>query len=148
MTAGASDTAPVGGLTDTMVLDTHAVMALLQDETGAGRVQDHLDRALNGECRAVLLSVSLGEVASAVERRSGLEGAKLALAVVDQFPVEVLPTDRQVALTAGHLKATRGLHYMDALVAALAQLEEGTVVTGDRDFGAVESVVSIEWLPN
>ena len=37
---------------------------------------------------------------------------------------------------------------MDALVAALAQLEQGTVLTGDRDYEAVESVVSIEWLPN
>ena len=130
-----------------MVLDSHALMTLLYDEPGADQVQDHLDRALMGERRVVLLSVSLGEVTSAVERRSGEESATFVLSAVDQLAVEVLPTDRQVALAAGHLRATHGLHYMDALVAGVAQLEEGTLVTGDRDFEAVESVVSIEWLP-
>lgn len=131
---------------DTVVLDSHAIMVLLQDETGASRVVDHLERAQDGRCRVVLLSVSLGEVAAAVERRSGMKAAQVALSAVDQLPVEILPTDRRVALRGGHLKAVHGLHYMDALVAALAQLEQGTVLTGDPDYRAVESVVPIEWL--
>lgn len=47
---------------------------------------------------------------------------------------------------ATHLKARHPISYADAFAAALAQLESATLVTGDREFEAVQGVIRIEWL--
>ena len=131
----------------TLVIDSHALIAFLKGEVGAERVASFLKAACEGKVRAVMSTVSLGEVAYVTERRLGLHPAQAVLAAIDQLPIEILPVDRSVALSAAHLKAVHKLPYVDALVAALAQLHEGAVLTGDRDFAAVEAVVGVEWLP-
>lgn len=131
----------------TFVIDSHALIAFLQGEVGAERVAAFLAAAREGKVRALMSTVSLGEVAYITERRLGLHRAQAALAAIEQLPIEILAVDRSVALSAAHLKAIHKLPYVDALVAAVAQLHEGTVLTGDRDFAAVEVVVRVEWLP-
>ena len=131
----------------TFVIDSHALIAFLQGEVGAERVATLLAAAREGKVRALMSTVNLGEVAYITERRLGLHRAQAALAAIEQLPIEILAVDRSVALSAAHLKAIHKLPYVDALVAAVAQLHEGTVLTGDRDFAAVEVVVRVEWLP-
>ncbi len=129
------------------MIDSHALIAFLKGEVGAERVASFLKAAGEGKVRALMSTVNLGEVAYVTERRLGLRPAQAVLAAIDQLPIEILPVDRSVALSAAHLKAVHKLPYVDALVAALAQLHEGAVLTGDRDFAAVEAVVGVEWLP-
>ena len=130
----------------TLVIDSHALIAFLKGEVGAERVAGFLKAAGEGKVRAVMSTVNLGEVAYVTERRLGLPRTQAALAAIDQLPVEILPVDRRAALAAAHLKAVHKLPYVDALVAALAQLHGGAVLTGDRDFAAVEAAVEVEWL--
>jgi predicted nucleic acid-binding protein len=131
----------------TIVIDSHALLAFLGGEGGAERVAVFLRSAREGKLRAVMSTVNLGEVAYVTERRLDLRSAQAALAAIDQLPIEILPVDQAVALIAAHLKAVHKLPYIDASVAALAHSEAGTVLTGDRDFTAIEHLIPVEWLP-
>ena len=42
--------------------------------------------------------------------------------------------------------APKKLPYADCFAAALAKLQKGEVVTGDKDFKAVENEVKIAWI--
>jgi predicted nucleic acid-binding protein len=131
----------------TMALDSHALVAFLGDEAGAERVAALFESAQEGGVRVIMSTINLGEVAYVTERREGLTRAQAVLSAIDQLPLEILPVDRSVALSAAHLKAAHGLPYVDAVVAAIAQAYGGAVLTGDRDFTAVEAGMPIEWLP-
>jgi uncharacterized protein with PIN domain len=128
------------------VLDSFALMALLQDEPGAERVQALLEGAGRGEHELYMSVVSLGEVMYTIEDRRGVEAAQQTLAFIDQSPVQLMDVDRPLALAAARLKAVTGIGYADCFVAASAQLLDSTVVTGDLDFRHTEGEVAVEWL--
>jgi len=44
------------------------------------------------------------------------------------------------------VKAARRMGYADCFAVALAMAARATLVTGDPDFGAVEDLVTIDWL--
>jgi len=131
---------------DRFVLDSFALMALLQDEPGASQVQRLLQRAARGECELFMTVLNLGEVLYTVESRRGLQASQEMLAAIDQFPIEIVEVDRPMALSAARLKAAAGVGYADCFVGALAQHLGGTIVTGDPDFHRIEDVVSVQWL--
>ena len=57
-----------------------------------------------------------------------------------------MPVERELALTAAHIKAKHPLAYADAFAAALAMREEATLVTGDPEFKALDQFLTIEWV--
>ncbi len=132
---------------DRFVLDAFALMALLQAEPGASRVDTLIEQADAGGTDLFIPVVNLGEVFYTVENRRGLQTAQETLAVIDQSPIQMVDVDLTLALSASRLKSKARLGYMDCFVAALAQQLQATVVTGDPDFKKVEAVVSVEWLP-
>jgi ribonuclease VapC len=50
-------------------------------------------------------------------------------------------------VTAAHIKARHPVSYADAFAVALAQEYGATVVTGDPEVRAVESLINVDWLP-
>ncbi len=128
------------------VLDSFAVLALLQGEPGAVRVRDLLDQAQRSE-PLHLTVVNLGEVLYNMEMRRGRGAALEAVGLIDALPIQLAPVDRNLALRAARLKATVRLGYADCFVAALAETLGAKVLTGDPDFAAIESQIAIEWLP-
>ncbi len=134
-------------MADRYVLDSFALMALLQDEPGASYMQELLERAARGECELFMSVLNLGEVLYTVESRRGLEASQGVLAAVDQLPIEVVEIDRSLALLAAQLKAASGIGYADCFAGALAQHLGGSIVTGDPDFHEIEDVVPIQWFP-
>lgn len=134
-------------MADRFVLDSFALMTLLEDESGASYVQVLLERAARRECELFMSVLNLGEVLYTVESRRGLEASQQVLATVDQLPIKVVDVDLSLAMSAARLKAGAGVGYADCFVGALAQHLGGIVVTGDSDFRRIEDVVPIEWLP-
>lgn len=129
------------------VLDSFALLAYLGGEGGMARVRQILADSTQGECRACLSLLSLGEVLYIIERERSLPKAQEALAAIEQLPLEILPTSRDAVLAAAHVKARFPISYADAFVVAAAQEQDATIVTGDPEFVAVQSQVRIEWLP-
>ena len=111
------------------------------------RVREILANSTRGQCRAVLSLISLGEVLYITERERSLPKAQQVLAAKEQLPLEILPASREAVLAAAHVKARFPISYADAFVVAAAQEQDATIVTGDPEFVAVQSLVRIEWLP-
>ncbi len=129
------------------ILDSFALLAYLQGEAGMARVQQSLEESQKNRSRVAMCIINLGEVLYITEREQGLVKAQEALSAIQQLPIEILPADDQTVFAAAHIKANHVLSYADAFAVACAKRLNGTVFTGDKEFAAVESLISIEWLP-
>lgn len=129
------------------VLDSFALLAYLEGEPGAPRVQAILGLARNGGAEAILSIINYGEVLYIVERERGLPAAQKVIAAIDQLPLEVVDADRALTFAAAQVKAIHSIAYADAFAIALAQARRASVVTGDPEFQHVERLISVEWLP-
>ncbi len=134
-------------MTDTFVLDSFAMLALLGNEPGSSDVADLLRRAMADQVRMLMTWVNVGEVAYIVERRWGVERLYAALALMEATALEMVPVGRDLAIVAAHIKANHAIAYADAFAAALAQESAATLVTGDPEFKLLENVLKIQWLP-
>ena len=130
-----------------VVLDSHAYLALLNDEAGAATVERALASAARGSRTAWMTVINVGEVLYVTERRRGSNGARAAIALLDLLGVRVVDADRRLTFAAAHIKANHALSYADAFAAALAQSLNAVLITGDPEFRAVEALVRVEWLP-
>lgn len=128
------------------LLDSFAFLAYLDDEAGKARVQELLALAASGKCRVMMNLINLGEVLYIVERECGLTAAQSVLALVESLPIELLEVSRERVLDAAHVKANHVLSYADAFAAAAAIQEKAIILTGDPEFKALESLVSMEWI--
>lgn len=129
------------------VLDSFALLAHLQSESGGPRVKAVLAEADQERAEVYLCLINHGEVVYIVEREKGLTAAQHVTASVDSLPITVVEPDRRLTFAAAHLKAGHPISYPDALALALAQDMQATLLTGDPEFREVESLVSIERLP-
>ena len=128
------------------LLDSFAVLAWLQDETGAEKVEDFLLAARREHTPLLLTVINLGEVYYRVARQHGHLLAQRVIRQLKALPVELCPCDEDLALRAARIKADFPTAYADAVAIAAAQREEGTVITGDPEFGKVGHLIHIEWL--
>jgi ribonuclease VapC len=128
------------------VLDSFPLLAYLQDEPTASRIEKLLDNAGKEKCRLLLCIINLGEILYITERRGGLVKAQDTLALIQQLPIEILPADEQTVFAAAHIKANYTISYADAFVAAIGIQENATLITADPEFHAVEEIVDVEWL--
>ena len=68
------------------------------------------------------------------------------MADVSRLPIQVVPVDVSQVLKAGELKVLYKIPYVDCLAAALATLNQGTLVTADRDFEKLGRRFPILWI--
>ena len=133
-------------VTEALVLDSFAVLALLGREPGSEEVVKLLRKAQDGEARVLMTWVNAGEVVYIVERRWGVERLYVALAALEATALEIVPVERNLALLAAHIKAEHAIAYADAFAAALAQHNSAKLVTGDPEFKHLEGILDIHWL--
>ena len=130
------------------VLDSFALLAYLQDEPVASRIEKLLENAGKEKCHLFLSIINLGELLYITERRGGVAKAQDALALIRQLPIEIVPADEQAVFAAAHIKAGYAISYADAFVVAIAMQEDATLLSGDPEFQAVEALVKVEWIRN
>lgn len=128
------------------VLDSFALLAYLQDEPAASRIEKLLDEAGKAKRRLLLSIINLGEILYITERRGGLVKAQDALALIQQLPVEIVPVDEQAVFAAAHIKANHTISYADSFVVVVGIQENAVVITADPEFHSVELIVQVEWL--
>jgi len=130
----------------TYVLDSFAILALLNSEQGSDVVADVLRKTETNEVKTLMSWVNVGEVAYIVERRSGAGQVYQVLGNLETTKIDFVDADRTLTLAAAHLKAQYPLSYADAFAAALAMLEKAILLTGDPEFRALEKELTIQWL--
>lgn len=128
------------------VLDSFALLAYLNQETGYKRVVQILQLSRARQARILLCTINLGEILYIIERRRGLYNAQRAQALIESLPVEEVLPDRSLILDAAHIKAHHTISFADAFVTALAQRESATILTGDPEFQTIQNVARVEWL--
>ena len=128
------------------VLDSFAILALINGEQGSDVVADLLNRAQTDEAKTLMSWVNVGEVAYIVERRSGVGQVYQVLGNLETTKIDFVDADRTLTLAAAHLKTQYPLSYADAFAAALAVREKAILLTGDPEFRALEKELTIQWL--
>ena len=133
-------------MSDTYVLDSFAILALLGKEAGGEDVAHLLRQAQRGEVRLLMTWINLGEVAYVVERRVGPARVRQVLGTLEATKITFVPIGRELTLRAATIKTEHRMAYAGVFAAALAIDEQAVLVTGDPEFGALEEAVSIHWL--
>ena len=142
MRAGAAKTEPTKSR-DGLVIDSFAILALLEDERGACEVADLLSE---GPELLLMTYVNLGEILHAVIRERGQDRADATLLALEGSRLTFVPADRTLSLAAARLKARYRISYADAFCAALSEISGFPVVTGDPEFRQLEGVIPIRWI--
>ena len=73
------------------MLDSFALLAYLDGESGMERVKKILEEATKDQIRVMLPVINLGEILYITEREISLVQAQSALAAIEQLPIEILP---------------------------------------------------------
>lgn len=128
------------------ILDAHALLVFLEKEPGHEKLESYFIAALEKDNYLLMTSVNLGEVYYIVLRECGREKAEEVEKIVATLPLEIIAADWPLAKEAARFKAARKLSYADCFAAALAKLYQGEVITGDKEFKAVEKEIKVVWL--
>lgn len=129
------------------VLDTSALLTLIEDEDRADQVQTLLEQARRGEILLLVSFISFMEVYYSSFQERGQEEADERVRLMAVLPMARVESTEMLAVLAGQLKAKHRLSVADAWVAALAQERGATLVHRDPEFDQLDSTVAILRLP-
>jgi ribonuclease VapC len=128
------------------VLDSHGLLLFLEREPGFEKVKSLFVAALEEDNNLLMTSVNFGEVYYIVLREFGEKKVNEVEKIIQTLPIEIVDVDMQLAREAARFKAIKKISYADCFAAALAKLREGEIVTGDKEFKALEGEVKISWV--
>ncbi len=127
---------------ESFVLDTSAILALIEDEEGADRVESLLTGS-----SVMLPWTALLEVYHITYRERGQAEADRRYAMLKKAATVMWEVDEPLLLTAGRLKGIAKISLADALIAAYAVLQGATLVHKDPEYEALRAEVVQEILP-
>ena len=128
------------------VLDSYALLTLLRDEPGADQVRRLMEKAAEKDVPLHMTEVNYAEVQYIVRRREGDQAWAAVASDLMAAPIEFHPVTRSLADLAAAYKARHRLSLADAFAAALAKEKKAELVTGDKEFKALEKEIRIHWL--
>jgi predicted nucleic acid-binding protein len=128
------------------LLDSYAILALLNDEPGAQVVADLLRAGARDDDLVLMNEINVGEVYYIVAKHRSLGEAERVLRYLETLPLEIVSNGYAEVIDAARVKARFPLSYTDAFTVATATRLGVCVVTGDAEFAAVEDMVHIVWL--
>ena|SRR3989338_1418989 len=129
------------------VLDAHGLLVFLEKEAGYEKVEESFVAAVEKDEHILMTSVNFGEVYYIILRECGQGKAHEIEKIMKTFPIKIIDVDIQLAKEAAYFKSNHKMSYADCFAAALARLHKGEIITGDKEFRAVESEIKIAWLP-
>jgi len=130
----------------TRALDASALIAYLEKEPGYEKIKDAFVRAAEAEKRLLMSVVNWGEVYYILIKEYGLEKAHEVISLIETFPLDIIPDDKETAMQAARYKALKKLPYADAFAAALSKIHKAELMTADKEFKLVEDEVKIIWM--
>ena len=128
------------------VLDSHSLIAYLENETGVEKMIELLQVARDSGKTLLLSVVNWGEVYYITLREAGRERAEAVAHLISTLPIQVVPIDLDLTKQAAEFKAFKRMSYGDCFAAALAKLRKAELITGDEKFRQVEKEVKILWI--
>lgn len=129
-----------------VLLDSWAMLALLNDEAGADVVADRLHDAERTGVPLLINDINVGEVYYVVGRHRSLDAAERVMDHLRILPLEFVANDLEAVVAAARWKARYRISYADAFAAATADRFGATILTGDPEFEALGHRVEVEWI--
>ena len=127
------------------VFDSWAILAYAYNEPAADNVENLLVESTRLK-NAWMSSINLGEVWYSLARRKSRAIADQQLAILAQIGLERVDIDWAMVLQAADYKSRYKISYADAFAAAVAKQRNAELVTGDREFRALDSEIKIHWV--
>lgn len=128
------------------VMDSYAMIAFFEDESGAGEVAEILNALINRKAKGFMSVINWGELFSCTLSVQGLEEAEYVLTQFNTYPIQILEADQGLTCEAAKLKARYSIAYADCFAAALSLRLKAPVVTGDPEFKQLENEIPIHWI--
>jgi ribonuclease VapC len=129
-----------------IVFDSYAILKFYQDEKGADEIEKLLMSAQNGDLKAYISEINLGEIYYQTIRRGGLSAAKKHLEEFSTLPVDVVPPSSDIIMSASEIKAQYAISYADCFAAATAIKYSASIITGDAEFKKIEHIAKVVWI--
>lgn len=129
-----------------IVLDSYALISYLNKEQGYNVISEIFEKCVDSDEHAYMCVVNIGEVYYHALRVGGEQKAKLALEIVKALPIDIVEANISLTLQAAEYKAFNKISYADAYAAALAKIKKASLLTGDKEFKALENEIKIIWL--
>lgn len=125
------------------ILDTSALLTLIEDESGADRVYEVIESK-----RAVVPWVALLEMSYILQQERGQEEAERRYAFIKTLPLTIVwEADEAILLQASRLKASHRISLGDSIIAAHAIRLKAVLLHKDPEFEALSDKVPRETLP-
>jgi len=128
------------------VIDACAMLAYLNNESGSSVIEQVLKRAERHEVKIFITIMDLAEIYHLILKEAGREKAIKSIVLLRNLPVESMTLDESLLMIAGELRMQYPLTLGDAFVAAVAKSMDAKIITGDKDFKAIEKEIGIIWI--
>jgi predicted nucleic acid-binding protein len=128
------------------ILDAHGLLVFLEKEPGFEKVESFFVNAIEKDKSLLMTSVNFGEVYYIVLRECGQEKAHEIEKIILTLPIDIIDVDLHLAREAARIKTTKKISYADCLAAALTKIHKGELLTGDKEFKALENEIKISWI--
>ncbi|MEW6085595.1 MAG: type II toxin-antitoxin system VapC family toxin [Chloroflexota bacterium] len=128
------------------VLDSYALIAFFEDESGAETVEALILKAEGDSLELAISVVNLGEVWYSIARKTSPSIADDYLREIQGMAIEVVDADWELTRLAAEFKVKGRVSYADCFAAALAKSRKAELVTGDKEFKSLGGEIKISWL--
>lgn len=132
-------------LNNTIVLDSWAIVAYLQDEPAGKQIGDWIADVIEAGGDVLVSVVNLGEVWYIFAREQSSQIADSVVMDLLQLGVQFIEVDWTLAKIAATFKTRGRISYADTFAAALAHHRQCDLVTGDAEFQILATDISIRW---
>lgn len=130
----------------TVVLDSWAVLAYLEDEGAGAQVADIIGNAHEQDTPLMMTTVNASEVWYILAREISETEADKSIESLRQLGINFVDADWKLARAAGAFKSKNKMSFADCFATALAKEHKADLITGDREFKQVEGEIKIVWL--
>ncbi len=119
------------------VLDTSALLTVLNNEPGVETVLSILEAARSGETYIYLPFMALMELEYLSLRRRSPEETQRVLTLIEAWPVEIKESTQEWRHEAAQIKASASVSTADAWICSLARLLDAKLVHKDPEYDTV-----------
>jgi predicted nucleic acid-binding protein len=119
------------------VLDTSALLSVLNNEPGVETVLNILEAAHSGETYTYLPFMALMELEYLSLRRRSPDETQRVLNLIEAWPVEIKESTQEWRKEAAQIKANASVSTADAWICSLARLLDAKLVHKDPEYDAV-----------
>lgn len=130
----------------TLVLDSWAIMAYLENEPSAERVAEIIADAHEDGVPLLMTVVNAGEIWYIIARRTNITEADRIIKLLHEIRIKFVEADWSLSKIAAGFKVKGNISYADCFAAALAKQNKASLITGDGEFKQLENEISIVWL--